>query len=110
MRATVAHTHLLADAATSRIVIQLLSGTQKRSVYLVGEQGYVSISQTLAREVSSDLDVFVGFETNHETHVREGNELLLYLPQHEAFEVHQLRSLENKETTPFKNMIFNSMF
>ena len=56
----------------------------------------MSISQTLAREVSSDLDVFVGFETNHETHVREGNELLLYLPQHEAFEVHQLRSLEKQ--------------
>lgn len=96
MRATVSHTHLLADATTSRIVIPLYPELKKEGVYLVGQQAYVPISQTVAKEVSSDLDVFVGFETNHETHVREGDELLLYVPQHDTFEVHQLRSLEKQ--------------
>ena len=39
MRATVAHTHLLADAATSRIVIQLYPELKKKEgVYLVGNK------------------------------------------------------------------------
>ena len=104
MRAKVSHTHLLADASTARITIQLYPELKREGVYLVGEQAYVPISETLSREISSDLDVFVGFETNHETHVQEGDELLLYLPQHESFEVHQLRSLE-KQSIKIDNTI-----
>ena len=104
MRATVSHTHLLADTTTSRLAVQLYPKLQTEGIYLIGERSYTPISKTLAKEISSDLDVFVGFAQNDGVVLQEGDELILYDPQHETFELRQLRPLE-KQTIKKRNKI-----